>query len=169
MIPTLSTERLTLRAPEAVDFEPYAAFFASERSVWEDGPIGRIAAWAEFATAAGGWVLRGFGPFSLVERATGRYLGEVGLYQPAHYPEPEIGWILTADAEGRGFAAEAARAARDWAYRERGLGPLVSYIAAGNRRSVRLAERLGAVKDPDVPSCAPDAIVFRHPRREEGA
>jgi RimJ/RimL family protein N-acetyltransferase len=166
MIPTLTTERLTLRAPEAADFEGYAAFFASERSVWEDGPLDRAAAWAEFATAAGGWVLRGFGSFSLVERASGRYLGEVGLYQPSHYPEPELGWILVAEAEGRGFAAEAARAVRDWAYATLGFGPLVSYIAEGNRRSIRLAERLGAVLEPGARASDPGAIVYRHPARE---
>ena len=163
MIPTLMTERLTLRAPEAADFEAYAAFYASERSIWEDGPLSRGAAWAEFAASAGGWVLRGFGAFSLVERASGRYLGEVGLYQPAHYPEPEIGWILMAEAEGRGFASEAARAVRAWAYGSLGLGPLVSYIAPGNRRSIRLAERLGAVVDRSAPASAPDAVVYRHP------
>jgi RimJ/RimL family protein N-acetyltransferase len=163
MIPTLMTERLTLRAPEAADFEAYAAFYASQRSIWEDGPLSRGAASAEFAASAGGWVLRGFGAFSLVERTSGRYLGEVGLYQPAHYPEPEIGWILMAEAEGRGFASEAARAVRAWAYGSLGLGPLVSYIAPGNRRSIRLAERLGAVVDRSAPASAPDAVVYRHP------
>lgn len=164
--PRLVTERLVLRAPEAADFEGYAAFYASERSAWEDGPLGREAAWAEFAGAAGGWVLRGFGSFSLACRSTGRYLGEAGIYQPAHYPEPEIGWILTAEAEGRGLAAEAARAVRAWAYRERGLGPLVSYIARGNVRSIRLAERLGAVAEPGAAVSFPDAGAWRHPGAE---
>ena len=106
------------------------------------------------------------GPFSLTDRATGGYLGEVGLYQPAHYPEPELGWILMADAEGRGLAEEAARAVRAWAYASLGLETLVSYIARGNARSIRLAERLGAVAEPDAPSSAPDAGVWRHPGPE---
>ena len=148
MIPTLTTERLVLRPPRADDFEPYAAFFASDRAAWEDGPLSRQDAWSEFATAAGAW------------------LGEVGLYQPDHYPEPEIGWILGADAEGRGIAHEAALALRRWAYATLGLDTLVSYIARGNRRSIRLAERLGAVPDPDAPSCAPGAGVWRHPAPE---
>jgi RimJ/RimL family protein N-acetyltransferase len=165
-VPTLTTERMVLRAPEPADFEAYAAFYASERAVWEDGPLPRGAAWAEFAAAAGGWVLRGFGSFSLICRTSGRYLGEAGIYQPPHYPEPEIGWILMAEAEGRGLAQEAARAVRAWAYRERGLGPLVSYIARGNVRSIRLAERLGAVAEPGAPVCSPDAGAWRHPRAE---
>ncbi len=168
-IPTLATERLELRAPRLADFEPYAAFFASERSVWEDGPIPRALAWSEFAATAGGWVLRGFGPFSVEERASGNYLGEVGLFQPAHYPEPEIGWILTAEAEGRGFAQEAARAVRTWGYATLGLVTMVSYISPGNWRSIRLAERLGAVADPVARSCGPDAAVWRHPGPEARA
>jgi RimJ/RimL family protein N-acetyltransferase len=166
MTPRIETDRLILRAPEIADFEPYAAFYASERSTWEDGPLDRAAAWSEFASGAAGWVLRGYGPFSLVARATGRYLGEVGIYHPPHFPEPELGWILTAEAEGHGFAAEAARVVRGWAYDGAGLPGLVSYIARGNRRSIRLAERLGAVADPDAPSCSEDAGVWRHPGPE---
>ncbi len=165
-VPTLRTPRLILRAPRVEDFEGYAAFFASERAVWEDGPLPRSQAWSEFAAAAGAWVLRGFGPLSMTDRASGRYLGEVGLYQPAHYPEPEIGWIVVAEAEGKGLAQEAARALRAWAYRRLGLRTLVSYIAAGNARSIRLAERLGAVADPLAPSCDPGATVWRHPGPE---
>jgi RimJ/RimL family protein N-acetyltransferase len=163
MTPTLVTPRLLLRAPAPSDFEPYAAFFASDRAVYEDGPLTRIMAWAEFATGAGCWVLRGFGSFSLEDRVTGRYLGEAGVYQPSHYPEPEIGWILMAEAEGKGLAYEAALAVRAWAYGTRGLPTLVSYIDARNSRSIRLAERLGAVRDPGAPSCDPGALVWRHP------
>lgn len=166
MIPRLLTERLVLRAPSAEDFEGYAAFYASERSRWEDGPLSRRDAWVEFATAAGGWVLRGFGSFSVTERTSGRYLGEVGLYQPAHFPEPEIGWILVAEAEGRGIAFEAAQMVRDWAYRTFGLRTLVSYIDRGNVRSIRLAERLGARLDATAQSCAYEAGVWRHPHPE---
>jgi RimJ/RimL family protein N-acetyltransferase len=166
MIPTLLTPRLRLRAPALADFEAYAAFFASDRAVYEDGPLTREAAWAEFAIGAGGWVLRGFGSFSLEDRATGRYLGEAGIYQPSHYPEPEIGWILMAEAEGKGLAHEAALAVRGWAYGALGLPTLVSYIDARNARSIRLAERLGAVLDPTAPSCGPGALVYRHPAPE---
>lgn len=166
MIPHLETERLILRAPRVEDFETYAAFYASDRSRWEDGPLSRRDAWVEFATAAGAWILRGFGSLSVTERAGGRYLGEVGLYQPAHFPEPEIGWILVAEAEGRGIAFEAALAVRAWAYRTFGLGTLVSYIDHGNVRSIRLAERLGARLDAVALSCAPEAGVWRHPNPE---
>ncbi len=167
MIPTLETERLILRAPRLEDFEGFAAFFASDRSVYEDGPIGRVQAWKEFCADAALWSFRGYGALSIEDRATGAYLGETGIFQPVHYPEPELGWIVMPEAEGKGIAREAALAVRDWAYRVRGLGALVNYIDPGNSRSIALARRLGAVLDeaaakPEDEVC----VVYRHPGPE---
>jgi RimJ/RimL family protein N-acetyltransferase len=160
----LTTERLVLRAPELGDFAPYAAHYASERSVFEDGPLSRAEAWRVFASAVGLWPLRGYGAWSITDGESGAYLGEAGIFHPAHYPEPEIGWTVMADAEGRGIAHEAAVAVRDWAYRTLGWTTLVSYIADGNVRSIRLAERLGAVLEPEA--ARPEGehcLVYRHP------
>jgi RimJ/RimL family protein N-acetyltransferase len=54
---------------------------------------------------------------------------------------------------------------RDWAFTVRGLKTLVSYIAPPNVRSIRLAERLGAVPDIKAARQEGDAddLVFRHP------
>jgi RimJ/RimL family protein N-acetyltransferase len=162
VIPTLTTRELTLRAPALADFEPYAAFWASQRSVHEGGPRGRHEAWRDFACDVAAWTLRGFGVWTVADRA-GAALGWVGLFQPDHYPEPEIGWTLAPEAEGRGVAFAAAVAARDWAYRARGLTTLVSYIDPANARSIRLAERLGARPDPAAARPEPGDLVYRHP------
>ena len=168
--PTLTTERLTLRAPRLADFAPYAAFFASDRSRYENGPLSRGAAWKEFASATGQWVLKGYGGLSIEDRATGNYLGEIGIFHPANFPEPELGWTLVPEAEGRGIAFEAALALRTWAYATLQTSTLVSYIDPANVRSVRLAERLGAVRDPDAAHPDDDpCLVFRHPGPEEAA
>ncbi|MGI9393987.1 MAG: GNAT family N-acetyltransferase, partial [Boseongicola sp.] len=88
-------------------------------------------------------------------------------WYPEDWPEPEIGWtVWAAEAEGEGFAFEAAKAARDFAFRELGWTTAVSYIDDGNDRSVALAERLGAWRDdaaetPD--NDEPPVLVYRHP------
>lgn len=167
-VPMIATERLVLRAPRLADFEDYAAFFASPRSVHEDGPLDRRGAWREFAAGAAGWMLRGYGAWSVEERATGAYCGEVGLFHPADYPEAEIGWTLIEPFEGRGYAHEAALAARGFAYGPMGMTTLVSYVAPANARSIRLAERLGAVLDPAAPHPVGDpCLVYRHPGPSE--
>ncbi len=165
-IPTLLTARLTLRAPILADFEPYAAFWASQRAIYEGGPRDRRAAWRDFACDVAAWALRGFGAWSVEDRAGGPWLGMVGLFQPEGYAEPEIGWTLAPEAEGRGVAHEAALAARAWAYGARGLSTLVSYIDPRNARSIRLAERLGAWPDAEAARPDPDDLVYRHPGPE---
>ncbi len=169
MIPVLTTERLLLRAPVMADFPAYAVHMASPRSVHEDGPFDTAAAWRDFASGVGQWALMGYGCWSIEARAfegmaAGRFLGLVGINRPAHYPEDEIGWTLVEEAEGRGVAFEAALAARDWFRAEIGNGRLVSYIGPDNRRSIRLAERLGAV--PDDTAARPEGdncLVYLHP------
>jgi RimJ/RimL family protein N-acetyltransferase len=168
-IPELATDRLRLRAPRLEDFEPYAAFWASDRSIPEGGPKPRRAAWREYAADVAAWQLRGFGAWSVEDRGTGAWLGLVGLFQPEEYAEPEIGWTVAPEAEGRGIAFEAARAARDWAFGPRGLVTLVSYVEPSNARSIRLAERLGARLDPDAAVPDPGDLAFRHPRPEAAA
>jgi RimJ/RimL family protein N-acetyltransferase len=164
-IPSLETTRLRLRAPQIGDFRHYAAFLASDRAIHERGPMDERAAWREFCASLACWPLRGFGAWSVTDRA-GAYLGEVGLFQPVEYPEPEIGWLVVPEAEGRGIAHEAALAVRAWAYRTLGLKTLVSYIAPANARSIRLAERLGAWLDRDAPTIDPGDLVYRHPGPE---
>jgi RimJ/RimL family protein N-acetyltransferase len=165
-IPVIETERLVLRAPRREDFEPFAAIFADERSRHMGGPVDKVGAWKMFAMGAAQWALSGFGVWSVADRATGAYCGDVGLLHPAHYPEVELGWTLVAEAEGRGIAFEAASAARDWAFGALGLRTLVSYIDPDNARSIRLAERLGAVRDDAADRPEPGDLVYRHPGPE---
>ncbi|NAZ37962.1 GNAT family N-acetyltransferase [Rubellimicrobium sp. CFH 75288] len=164
MIPVLQTGRLTLRGPRRDDFPPYAAFWASPRSVHEGGPRDTRAAWEDFAAGFGLWTIEGVGTWSVEERATGAFCGIVGLYHPVHFPETEIGWALLEPFEGRGIAFEAARAALDWAWATTSLPSLVSYIDKANARSIRLAERLGAVADPQARPSGPGEVVMRHHR-----
>jgi len=145
-IPTLETERLILRAPRADDYDLFAAFMATDRAAHVGGPS---TDWAHlrrmFAHIAGLWVLRGFGPFMLDSKETGALQGMVALWEPIGWPEPELGWsIWAAQAEGKGFAYEAALKARSYMASEHGIDGIVSYIAPGNDRSIALAERLGA-------------------------
>lgn len=162
--PVLSTERLRLRMPRHEDFAQRLAFYASDRSVWEGGPFTQREAWRVFASEVGQWPLMGFGPFSMEDRETGDYLGEVGIYQPAGYPEPELGWFVTEAAEGHGIAAEGARAVMVWARGTFGWDHIDNYIDPGNARSIALGLRLGG-QIVDVAGDDPTDVVIRHDLR----
>ena len=170
MIPVLTTERLTLRAPRLDDFEAFAAFRASERARFVGGPDDRAAAWQQFAAVAGQWALRGYGRWLVADRGTDAPLGVVGLHHPDDWPEAEIAWSVSARGEGRGIAHEAARAARDHAYGTLGWTTAMSFVDPANLRSEALARRLGCTPDGvhDHPRFGP-LRVWRHPAPAEAA
>jgi RimJ/RimL family protein N-acetyltransferase len=88
-------------------------------------------------------------------------MGIVGHYHPAYFPEVEIGWAVLDGFEGRGIAQEAARAVLGWTWANTELATLVSYIHPENHRSIRLAERLGARRDPEARVYDEGDVVMR--------
>lgn len=166
-IPVIETARLRLRAPEARDFEAYAAFRGSERARILDGPFSRAQAFEQFCAIVGHWHLRGYGRWLVSDRETDEPLGIVGLLYPELWPEPELAWSLFEGAEGRGIAEEAARAARDFAYGTLGWKTAISVIAPSNSRSVALARRLGCTpgETHDHPTRG-TMHIWRHPSPE---
>lgn len=163
--PVLETERLILRQLQPGDAQGLMAFLRSERAAPLGGPMSEADAWETAALVLGHWALRGFGLWAVVPRGSAMTVGTVGCLWPARWPEGEIAWHLwTADAEGRGFAREAATAARAHAFCKLGWRSAVSYIAPENTRSIRLAERLGAELDPGAAHPFGDAPmqVWRH-------
>lgn len=89
-------------------------------------------------------------------------LGQVGINHGPLSPERELGWLVYPKAEGHGFAFEAATALRAWAQETRKFKTLVSYIKSTNLRSIRLAERLGAILDPQAARPDPGHQAYRH-------
>lgn len=166
---TLHTRRLLLRRLAAEDVEPAISFFASDRSHHVGGPKSEGEAWRAFATFMGHWDIRGYGLFAILPHGQQTAVGIAGAWNPVNWPEPEIGWqIWSPQFEGRGIAFEAAHAARAHAYRTLGWTGCVSYIAHGNDRSTRLAERLGAKLDPTAATPeGKDLLVYRHPPAKE--
>lgn len=147
MTPVLQTERLILRGFEERDLEAYAAMQADAevmRLISPSGPRDRAVTWRDMAQAIGHWALRGHGLWVLEERATGAFLGRVGIIRPEGWPEIELTYALAREAWGRGFATEAGRAALGWAFGALGVGRVASFIAAGNVASQAVARRLGA-------------------------
>lgn len=161
-VPTIVTERLLLRPMTADDWEPYSALMLSERARYMGGPFSVKVAWGMFCADHAQWDLFGAGALMLEDRDTRACLGQVGINSGPLFPEKEIGWLVFPEAEGRGYAFEAASALRDWARTVRRLNTLVSYVDPQNDRSRRLAERLGATLDGTAPRPDPTDLVYRH-------
>ncbi|HMQ40210.1 MAG TPA: GNAT family N-acetyltransferase [Paracoccus sp. (in: a-proteobacteria)] len=167
--PVLETERLTLRAPKGADWPVWRDFYMTDRAQYCGGgaDITLGHAWRSFGHVIGHWAMRGYGSFVFTLKGDDAPLGMTGPWHPADWPETEIGWtVWTPEAEGKGYAFEAAHAARDFARNTLGWTDIVSYIDPANARSIALAERLGATVDPDAVQPKPEepCLVFRHPK-----
>ncbi|MDZ4097038.1 MAG: GNAT family N-acetyltransferase [Paracoccaceae bacterium] len=164
-IPTLTTTRLTLRPPREADFPAMLAFNESPRTVYVGGTVPRQQVWRSHLANIGHWALRGYGFWS-VDTQQGEFVGRVGVIYHDGWPEPELAWHVFANGEGKGYAHEAALAARADAGARLGLGPLISMIDPENRRSIALAERLGARFERADPGLLKPFHVYRHPEAQ---
>lgn len=143
--PTLETERLLLRVPQAQDFDGYAVMNEDPETMrFIGGHMSRAAAWRKFLIMPGAWAIQGFAMFSVIEKSTGRWIGQLGPWQPEGWPGTEVGWAFARTAWGRGFATEAGVAAVDWAFEHLGWKEVIHSISPENRASQELARRLGA-------------------------
>lgn len=102
----------------------------------------------------------GYSQWALEVKNTGELIGFTGLTdvggQLPFAPATEVAWRLAANAWGRGYAYEAARAAIDFGWGTAGLTEIVSFTAKPNHRSERLMQRLAMTHDP--------ADDFDHPK-----
>lgn len=85
----------------------------------------------------------GYGLFSVILKETGELIGDCGLEQMDDMNAAELGYDFRSDFWNQGYATEAARAVRDYAFDVLHLPHLISLIRAGNLSSRRVAEKVG--------------------------
>ena len=155
----LETQRLLLRQWKAEDRVPFAALNA-DPVVMTYFPTSltreksdAMADYCERFIAEHGW-----GPWAIELKATGEFVGSVGLSIPRAdlpiSPCVEILWRLAQAHWHKGFATEAARAALHVGFEVVRLPEIVSFTVPANTRSRVVMERLGMRMDPST---------FEHP------
>lgn len=165
-VPELLTDRLRLRAFDSSDFEAYAVMMADAdvtRFLGEGRPLSRVDAWRQLATFAGHWMLKGYGIWAVEERATGAFVGRIGCHDPEGFPAFEVAYTLARQAWGKGYGREGAAAALEYARNVLRHPAITSIIRPGNRRSIRVAESLGAVAAETVEFFGAPAVLYRYP------
>jgi RimJ/RimL family protein N-acetyltransferase len=141
----LDTSRLILRPPRLEDFDAWSGMMEDEPTArFIGGVIPRALCWRQLMTMIGAWHAIGFAMFSVIEKASGRWIGRLGPWQPEGWPGPEIGWAIARDCWGRGYAVEGAAAATDWAFDNLGWSSVIHSIAPENLASQRVAQKLGS-------------------------
>ena len=141
----LETDRLTLRTWVADDYESLVEFYKDEANAkYVGGVKNSDEAWRLLALQIGHWQLKGFGYWAVEEKESGNFVGCVGLWQSAEWPELELGYWLMPEYQGKGYAVEAAERCKTYAQNTLAADSLVSYIDQTNLPSISVAKKLGA-------------------------
>ncbi|SJZ63993.1 GNAT family N-acetyltransferase [Consotaella salsifontis] len=149
--PRIETARLILEAHELKDFDALLALWRDEAIVRHISgkPSTDQESWFRMLRYRGLWPLLGFGYWAVRERASGRFVGDIGFgdfhrpLTPSISGQPEAGWIISPAAQGQGYAREAMTAALAWLDEATPHSASVCIIAPDNPPSLRLARRLG--------------------------
>ena len=168
---TLKTKRLVLRQWRDDDREAFARLNA-DPVVMEFFPDTRTRSESDATMdkLAGHIDRYGFGFWALELRETSENIGFTGLqhvdFEADFCPAIEIGWRLSRNHWGKGYATEADLASLDFAFRVLELEEVVSFAVMSNRRSRNVMQRVGMVHDPafdfDHPSVDPRSPLTRH-------
>jgi RimJ/RimL family protein N-acetyltransferase len=145
------TARLRFSRHALGDYVDSAAMWAEAETTRHIGgtPSTPEESWARLLRNVGHWAVAGYGFWVIRDRATGRFMGEVGLKQfrrdldPAWESLPEIGWVLAPWARGRGMASEAAAAVLAWGDRHLAGARTLCLIDPDNAASLRVAAKCG--------------------------
>jgi RimJ/RimL family protein N-acetyltransferase len=149
--PVIETARLILRGQQVADLDAFAAMWGDPEVTRFIGgkPATREEAWIRLLRNIGHWEEIGFGPWMVCEKATGRMVGDIGFgnfqrtIDPPFGDTPEIGWVMSPAAHGKGYASEAIAAALAWGDAHFEGDRTVCIIDPANGASLRVAEKAG--------------------------
>jgi RimJ/RimL family protein N-acetyltransferase len=122
-------------------------------------PVDRVARIAEGSLRQ--WRVSGFGPWAAIDKATGCWIGKIGLDELEDWPDVhriEVGFELHQAWWGRGLATEGALAALRFGFEQHGLERIISVAAVSHAAARRVMEKAGLTYkgtrywlSPDVP------------------
>jgi RimJ/RimL family protein N-acetyltransferase len=162
-----TTERLTLRPPGPGDGPGYRALLMHPTV----GEWLRPQPLEPFEPADGDawlrederhWERFGFGPWAVIERTSGDYLGRVGLRwtDVGDRPGIEVLWAIDPGRHAEGFASEAAGAALDFAA-DLELDEVFAMILPTNTASRRVAAKIEMTPAGEVEHAGFEHLLFK--------
>ena len=146
-IPTLHTERLTLRRMSVKDTDDMFDYAkrqeTTEYLLWYPHQTRK---YTEDALRYIGtrYNLGEFYDWAVIENESGRMIGTCGFTRfDLPHNSAEIGYVLNPDFHGKGYATEAARRVIDFGFSELSLHRIEAKFMLGNDASLHVMEKLG--------------------------
>jgi [ribosomal protein S5]-alanine N-acetyltransferase len=148
------TERLLFRQLTIEDTDDLATLYSDlEVMRFFEGMRTRQQAYEEIEECLQWYDRLGFYFWATIHKADNRFIGRCGLLPQVidDQQEYEVAYMLARSYWNQGLGTEAARAIKEYGFREYRFPRLISLIAPGNLASMRVAEKNGMRYVKDVP------------------
>jgi ribosomal-protein-alanine N-acetyltransferase len=163
----LETQRLITRKLIPGDFKPWSVFFEDKEAVKFLPDYGLTTSEAR----ATNWIERQikryqskhYGLQALTDKDTGQFVGMCGLIlqEVEGVKELEVGYHLFKKHWGKGYASEAAKLFRDYAFKNKLSTSVISIIHVDNVRSQKVAVKNGMILEKQCTWNGIDAVIYR--------
>nr|WP_294907129.1 GNAT family N-acetyltransferase [uncultured Lacibacter sp.] len=165
------TDRIIFSAIDMSHFDQWLEFFKTPETTLHwianyEAPEMECRKWYEkqfnrYATGSGGMN-------ALIEKASGRLIGHCGLLKQTvdGISELEIGYSLLPQFWNRGYATEAAKKCREYAFENKLSGSLISIISLTNLPSETVARKNGMTLDKTTFYNGNEVNIFRIKQEE---
>jgi RimJ/RimL family protein N-acetyltransferase len=149
----ITSERLVLRRLTMDDFDAVRRIHSDPEVMWVYGGVfseERTREWMQRNLDR--YVRDGVGFFAVTLKTTGELVGCGGIImqETDQGVEPEIGYQMRRDQQGKGYATEMARACMDYAFQILNADHIISLIRPDNMPSRRVAEKNGLAVDREM-------------------
>lgn len=171
----LETARLILRLWQQADLEHLARVLA-DPAVMESlrkSPYSPQKSQETFEYILQHWERHGYGPWATFEKASGQYVGHIGLEYMEDWPfehKTEVGFVVGSEFWNKGYATEAAQASLQHGFDVVELPRIISTTFEDHRASRRVMEKCGMEfqgvirrRDADIAWYALDRPAIRDP------
>jgi ribosomal-protein-alanine N-acetyltransferase len=145
----IETDRLLLRHWREGDLDSYARICADQEVMryMGRGTMSREQTAESIERFVRHWKEHSYGLWAVEEKASGTFVGRIGLLYHEDWPEgehkAEVAWLVDRAFWGRGFATEGALASLRYGFEELGLDRIISISLPENRASRRVMEKAG--------------------------
>ena len=146
-MPTLKGERLTLRRMHPIDADDMFSYAAREDVtrylLWSPHPdLSYTREYLRYIQSR--YALGDFYDWAVIDRESRRMIGTCGFTRiSTENRSGEIGYVLSPDFWGRGYAVEAASLVMKFGFEELGLHRIEARFMQGNDRSLAVMKKLG--------------------------
>lgn len=142
----LETERLVLRELTNDDFTAwYEILSDAETMRYYPAPFDeeKVRQWLQWNLE--NYQTYGFGLWAVILKEENRFIGDCGMTMQCIHGRllPEIGYHIKREYQRRGYASEAAQRCMRYAFEERKLPEVCSYMKYDNRASCGVAQKNG--------------------------